>query len=106
MRLLHALVIPLLAAGSASAAGDGVDVSRGHDLAKAWCTQCHAVERGQLVGPVAAVPSFVAVARQTSTTGPALHAFLTTPHSDMPDVKLTLAQLGDLIAYILSLRDP
>ena len=106
MRLLHALVIPLLAAGSASAAGDGVDVSRGHELAKAWCTQCHAVERDQFAGPFAAVPSFVAVARQTSTTGPALHAFLTTPHGDMPDVKLTPTQLGDLIAYILSLRDP
>jgi mono/diheme cytochrome c family protein len=106
MRLLHAVVTPLLlAAGSALAADDGVDVSRGHELAKAWCTQCHAVERGQLVGPFADIPSFVAVARQTSTTGPALHAFLTTPHGDMPDVKLTPSQLGDLIAYILSLRD-
>jgi mono/diheme cytochrome c family protein len=107
MRVLHALVVPLLlAAGSASAAGDGVDVSRGHELAQRWCTQCHAVERRKLVGPFADVPSFVAVARQTSTTGPALHAFLTTPHGDMPDVKLTPAELGDLIAYILSLREP
>lgn len=107
MRLLYALVMPpLMAAGSAWAAGDGVDVSRGHELARMWCTQCHAVERDQLVGAFADVPSFVAVARQPSTTAPALHVFLTTPHGDMPDVKLTPAQLGDLIVYILSLRQP
>jgi len=107
MKLLHALVVPLvLAAGGAWAAGDSVDVSRGHGLAKAWCTQCHAIEPDQRVGPFADVPSFAAVARQPSTTGPALHAFLTTPHGDMPDFKLTPAQLADLIAYILSLREP
>lgn len=107
MKPLCALILPLvIAAGDASAAGDRVDVSRGQALAQAWCSHCHAVKRGELAGPFADIPSFTAVANLPSTTGSSLHAFLTTPHGDMPDIKLTPAQLDELIAYILSLRQP
>jgi hypothetical protein len=96
MRPLHVLgmPLPLMATGSASAAGDGVDVSRGHGLARMWCTQSHAGRAGPARPPFAEVPSFVAVARQPSTTGSALHAFLTTPHGDMRDVRLTRCLTG------------
>jgi mono/diheme cytochrome c family protein len=107
MKLLCALILPLaIAASAASAAGDRVEASRGQALAQLWCTQCHAVKRGEVVGPFADVPSFTAVAALPSTTAAALHAFLTTPHGDMPDFKLTPTQLDDLIEYILSLRQP
>jgi hypothetical protein len=97
MRPLHVLgmPLPLVATGSASAAGDGVDVSRG---AWACADVVHAMSRGWSGASSSAlrrVPSFVAVARQPSTPGPALHAFLTTPHGDMRDVRLTCGLTGD-----------
>jgi cytochrome c len=106
-RTAFALLLPALALGAwaAAAAGPHVESDGGHDLARAWCTSCHAVEPGVLVGPYADVPSFTAVARQPSTTASALVAFLSTPHGDMPDVKLTAQQLNDVVTYILSLRE-
>ncbi len=94
---------PFLAAG-ALAAGVRADVDRGHGLARAWCTGCHAIEPGEAEGPVPDIPSFTAVARLPSTTGPALHAFLATPHGDMPDIKLKPREIDAVIAYILSLK--
>ena len=94
------LAIPLLVVGALPADAE-VD---GHARARAWCASCHAVEPGQLAGPVGDIPSFTAVARQPSTTAPALHAFLTTPHGDMPDIKLTPDEIDALVEYILSLK--
>jgi hypothetical protein len=39
-----------------------------------------------------------------STTSMSLHAFLMTPHGQMPDFASTRAQIDDVVAYILSLR--
>jgi cytochrome c len=103
--LLALLPAIALAALGAKAAGVRVEVEGGHQLAQAWCTSCHAVEPGQSVGPYADVPSFAAVAQMPSTTASALNAFLTTPHGDMPDVKLTERQRVDIVTYILSLRE-
>lgn len=94
-----------LAAWGAMAAGVRVEAEGGHELARAWCTRCHAVEPGESVGPYAEVPSFTAVAKMPSTTASALNAFLTTPHGDMPDIKFTDRQLNDIVTYILSLRE-
>jgi hypothetical protein len=33
-----------------------------------------------------------------------LHAFLITPHANMPDYRLTPQQIDDVVTYILSLR--
>jgi cytochrome c len=106
-RLLLPLLPPLLALGAwgAMAAGLHVEIEHGQELARAWCTTCHAVEPGIMVGPYADVPSFAAVARQPSTTASSLVAFLSTPHGDMPDVKFTDRQLQDVVTYILSLRE-
>ncbi|MGO8919082.1 MAG: c-type cytochrome [Stellaceae bacterium] len=96
--------LPLLAAG-AFAAGNADDAARGHVLARAWCASCHAVEPGDPKAPFADVPSFTAVARLPTTTSPALHAFLSTPHGDMPDIKLKSGEIDAVVAYILSLKD-
>jgi cytochrome c len=100
---LSAIALALLAWG-AVAAGDRVEVEGGHQLARAWCKSCHAIEPGEVSGPYADVPSFDAVARLPSTTATALQAFLRTPHHDMPDIKFTKSQLDDVVSYILSLR--
>jgi hypothetical protein len=54
--------MPLLAA-SALAAGIPADVGGGHALVRVWCTSCHAVEPGDLEGPMPDVLSFTAVAQ-------------------------------------------
>ncbi len=103
---LAAALALLLAAGHARAAADGTDVARGHELARAWCTECHQVEPGRLLGPYSDVPTFTAIARQTSTTESALRAFLATPHPNMPNLKLTPDDTNEIVDYILSLRRP
>jgi len=103
-RALLTLLI-LLQVGPALATGDQVDTSSGEALARSWCTECHAVTRGNLQSPRPGVPSFTAIARQPSTTTMSIQAFLTTSHPRMPNVKLTPEQLDDIARYILSLRD-
>ncbi len=102
--LLAAVVALLLAAGPAGAAEDGIDVARGQELARAWCSECHQVEPDRLIGPYSDVPSFTAVARQTSSTESAIRAFLATPHPNMPNLMLTPAETNEVVDYILSLR--
>jgi mono/diheme cytochrome c family protein len=97
-------VLFLAVTSEADAAEDSTDVTRGGELARAWCANCHAVERGQLVGPYMNVPNFTDVARLPSTTAMALRAFLSTPHPSMPNVKLTAGEVDEIIAYIMSLR--
>jgi mono/diheme cytochrome c family protein len=93
----------VVAAGPASDTRPG-DVERGQMLARAWCAQCHAVERGAQP-PFAGVPRFVDVADMPSTTAASLHAFLATPHGgDMPAVKLKADELDAIVAYVLSLK--
>ena len=94
----------MLAAAGAWAAGVRVEVEGGHALATAWCRNCHAVEPKEIVGPYADIPSFVEIARLPSTTASSLHAFLTTPHGDMPDIKLKSSEIDDIVNYILSLK--
>ena len=105
-----ALLLCACGVGSAVAAGQATDprpggVERGEVLARAWCAECHAVERGAQP-PFARVPSFVEVADMPSTTAASLHAFLATPHTgDMPAVKLKAEELDAIVAYVLSLKE-
>jgi mono/diheme cytochrome c family protein len=98
------LLLPCLSAAPAFAAGDAVDVSRGHALATAWCARCHAVERGQLRSPQVDVPSFAAVGGDRRITETAIRVYLRSNHPSMPDVKLTQAETDDIVDYLLSLR--
>jgi mono/diheme cytochrome c family protein len=98
-------VLSMLGAGGSAMADDNAaDLGYGHNLAKRWCATCHAVEAGVTVGFLARVPSFQALADQTSTTELSLRAFLQTPHPTMPNIKLEPADTDALVAYILSLR--
>lgn len=82
------------------------DAREGRALAQAWCSACHVVEPQQRRAGNDAVPSFAAVARMPSTTSLSIRAFLQTPHPPMPDLKLSRTQIDDIVAYILSLRQP
>ena len=80
------------------------DPAAGHQLAAAWCSNCHQVEPHTQIPATDAVPSFRAVAVMPSTTSMSIHAFLRTSHDVMPDFRLTEPQIDDVSAYILGLR--
>lgn len=107
MRAWAIVLMGVLTGQAALAQEPAGDATVGHQLARTWCSGCHLIDStGGATGGQArdAAPSFPAVARQSSTTALALHAFLQTPHQRMPDWQLTRGQIDDLIAYILSLK--
>jgi len=79
------------------------DAANGAALAQVWCASRHVVaQAGQgpaLQGP----PSFRAIARGGRSPDQ-LRAFLAHPHGAMPDLTLSRSEIGDLIAYIETLR--
>lgn len=76
----------------------------GHGLSRALCASCHGVEPDDPETSFAEVPTFTAIARLPTTTSPSLHAFLSSPHGDMPDIKLKSAEMDAIVGYILSLK--
>lgn len=75
----------------------------GHQTAKAICASCHQTDETRHGG---AAPSFVDVANMPSTTALSLKVFLRTSHKEMPNLIISNSDTDDLIAYILSLRQP
>lgn len=102
VRTVLPFVVILLAAAQAIAQASSGDATVGRELVKARCSTCHDREdspRGRQQGP-----SLAAVAAMPSTTSMSLHAFLMTPHVNMPNYQLTPQEIDDVVAYILSLR--
>lgn len=67
-----------------------------HNAAHVTTDKAHHVAAGRV--PLAAV------AAMSSTTSISLHAFLMTPHVNMPNYRLTPQEIDDVVTYILSLR--
>jgi hypothetical protein len=80
----------------------------GRRLAISKCDVCHVVASNQPYRPLLShyAPSFYDVANWPETNAESLQAFLAHPHlyENMPSPDLTLAQVANLTAYILSLR--
>lgn len=91
--------------GSATAqAVKNVDPVRGQELARRLCANCHATEpnSGQAINTD--VPSFAAIAKQPNVTAERLAGRIIVPHPAMPNTQLTVAEIRDVIAYILALK--
>ena len=102
LRAALPFVAILLAAARAIAQVPSGDATAGQRLVQAQCSTCHDKEdspRSRQKGP-----SLMAVAAIPSTTSMSLHAFLMTPHANMPNYQLTPKEIDDVVAYILSLR--
>jgi cytochrome c len=96
--LLALLLTAYLAAHSAHA-----DASKGAQIARQWCANCHVIG-GNTAGPVPqGPPSFQMIARG-GMPADQLRAFLSHPHGAMPNLSLTRAEIDDLISYIETLR--
>ena len=102
--LLAALALPFfpfLALVDPAATGLQVKV-----LAEKLCTNCHLVGSAQQQQPANAdVPSFKEIAGREDQTAGAITARIMLPKHPMPQIPLTKAELADLAAYILSLRN-
>jgi mono/diheme cytochrome c family protein len=85
-------------------AGESGDSRAGRQLAETWCSNCHVIGPMQERGTSYGAPTFESIARMTSITPMALRVFLQTPHSRMPDLRLSRKEIDDIVAYILSLR--
>lgn len=80
------------------------DPALGHALALKACVECHEVEAGQRDARLPDPPSFQNLAEDPAMTPLALRVFLTTPHTNMPGLILTDAEIDDVIAWIHSLK--
>ena len=106
-RLKAAVAAALLMAGMnvpQVRAGEDDDVAKGRTLAYALCARCHLNEgQGEKEGPMG-VPGFVAVANRPDQTLGGIVRWLKAVPPMMPDHHLTLDEIDDLAAFIMSLR--
>ena len=94
----------LWAASIATGQGTSGDVANGLALAERLCVTCHVVKRDATGPIIAGVPSFPTIANRPDQTADRLSGRIMAPHPPMPTIALTAAQIRDLAAYILSLR--
>lgn len=93
-----------LTVGDAEAQEVG-NVQQGFRLARAECAECHLVEKVAGRSTNSAAPTFAHIANVTGMTSAALTAAIRTSHETMPNVIIKGSDIGDLVAYILSLKD-
>ena len=94
-----------LAGGGAAVAQDIGDPAAGRRLAEAWCMECHAIGLKTVDG-VRPGPDFAAIARRPKTTPLSLNVFLRSNHDNMPNFILKRDEADDIVAYIVSLKEP
>jgi hypothetical protein len=90
------------------------DILKGHYLAVLMCSTCHVIGPNQSIEPVLQppAPSFDSIAKRGTTSSDTIRAFLTTTHRNisnsagMPNPDLLEFQKTQLVAYVLSLRQP
>jgi mono/diheme cytochrome c family protein len=100
---LTVLAMLLLAAGPLCAQ-EAKDVRQGRAFAQRVCAACHAIGPGPVTSPVAAAPTFPAIAATPGMSRIALRVALESTHRTMPNLALTGEEMRGTIAYILSLR--
>jgi cytochrome c len=95
-----------LSATSLGAAAQEGNIAAGHAFASEACKPCHVVDvQEKSPRNLVIAPAFRDIANTPGMTATALRVFLTSSHPKMPNLILKPQQIGDVIAYILSLRD-
>lgn len=105
-RVLMAMTAAIAFAGGAAMAQEVGDAERGSAYAQRHCATCHGVLATDIESPQPRVATFRRIANTPGMTGTALAVWLRTPHRDMPNLIITAEDRADLIAYIVSLRQP
>lgn len=100
-----AVAIALLAAPTVSAEEKAPpSADKGYALAQRLCQSCHLIEDKAGVTVPADVPTFRGIANRPGQTAQRITNVLIQPHAPMPDVRLTSAEILDVIAYLDTLR--
>lgn len=81
------------------------DPAHGQDLATRLCSNCHLVGTSQQEHANVDIPSFREIANKGGQTEGSVMANIMLPKHPMPTIPLTKSEVGDLAAYIISLRD-
>jgi cytochrome c len=92
-------------ASNAQGAPPAPSAEVGLKLSETLCQTCHLISDavpGKAV--TVGIPSFRGIANKPGQTGKAIELVLIKPHLPMPDMKLTNAEIQDIIAYLDSLR--
>jgi len=94
----------LACAASAMASGAAADdVAGGRVLARAWCSNCHAVDG--VGSAMDAAPPLREIADRADLGRDRLRGWLATPHDRMPSLGLGRTEIDALIDYLQSLRN-
>lgn len=101
---VHLIVAVWVATVDAAQAQELGSAQQGLRLARAQCAECHLVDKVADRSSNAAAPSFERIANVPGMTSAALTAALRTSHETMPNVIIKGNDMGDLVAYILSLK--
>jgi mono/diheme cytochrome c family protein len=86
-------------------AADSRDADKGLAYAERVCSDCHNVLRTDAASPNPQAPAFKKIANTPGMSITALTVWSRTSHPTMPNLVIEPADMQDLIAYILSLRN-
>lgn len=102
-------LLPFAAAGlcawaSAAACQTAASLARGQEITERACLGCHALGGADRSVEGTPAPSFRSIAARPNQTPQHLATFIMTPHRPTPGINLSLADVNDVVAYILSLK--
>lgn len=81
------------------------DAKTGKSIAEKLCVGCHIVGAEAAGKSVSAdVPSFITIANKPGQTAQLIAGAIVVPHPPMPQIQLTREEIGDIAAYILTLK--
>lgn len=82
------------------------DAKTGKQIAEKLCVGCHIVGAAAAGATVPAdVPSFARIASKPGQTAQSIAGAIVIPHPPMPQINLTREEIGDVAAYILTLKE-
>jgi cytochrome c len=102
--IMVVVLVGISSASPVSAQMRLADSKRGQELAARLCSGCHIVASGSATTTNVDVPTFAAIAARPDTTAERLAGRIIIPHPPMPTIQLTVAEMRDIIAYILTLK--
>ncbi len=100
-----AFVLSCLIAGSTFAQDIVAGASdKGATLADRLCTNCHLSDDTTRSAVPAGIPTFRGIANKPGQTGMHIVGVLMAPHPPMPNINLSRDEIGDIVAYLQTLR--
>lgn len=93
-----------LAAVAPAAAQKAAGKANGRELAGRLCVNCHFLDHGTNTGSGGIAPSFAQIAGKQGQTSERVAGAIIIPHPEMPTVSLTMQEIRDVVAYIMSLK--